>query len=282
MQITVYTVNSFTAHGDGGNPAGVVFDADYLDDRQMIAIAAKLGYSETAFVSESAEATHKLRFFTPTEEVDLCGHATIATWSLMSQKGMHRPGTYSQETLAGLLGVNIEDTGIVFMQQTLPRFYETASVDEVVRVLGIPESGLSNVLKPQVVSTGLRDLLVPVKDESTLNAMQPDFDMMTALSEKYDVTGLHVFCLLHERESLAAARNFAPRVGIPEESATGTSNGALICYLREHSALPTGAKYRIEQGKTMDKLSYIYGTFIEDSVWIGGNARVVKEQSIDL
>src|SRR5581483_413324 len=228
MQIIAYTINSFTAHGSGGNSAGVVFDADDLSNQQMLATAAKLGYSETAFVSKSAKATHKVQFFTPTEEVDLCGHATIATWALMFQKGIHKSGTYSQETLAGLLGIDIADTGIVYMQQTLPKFYERVLADETLPVLGIPESGLNNVLKPQVVSTGLKDLLVPVKDKDILYTMQPDFGAMTALSEKYDVTGLHVFCLLHGQESLAIARNFAPRVGIPEESATGTSNGALL------------------------------------------------------
>jgi len=98
-------------------------------------------------------------------------------------------------------------------------------------------------------------LLVLVKNENVLGAMRPDLAAMAALSETYDITGLHVFCLLHGQESLAAARNFAPRVGIPEESATGTSNGALICYLREHGRLLAGNAYRVEQGKTMHNLS---------------------------
>ncbi len=80
--VTVYSVNAFTLNGKGGNPAGVCLDADGLSESKMQAIAAKVGYSETAFVQKpvSAKADYKTRFFTPTREVNLCGHATIATF----------------------------------------------------------------------------------------------------------------------------------------------------------------------------------------------------------
>jgi len=274
--VRVVEVNAFTAGVNGGNGAGVVFDADNMSSEEMLVVAAKVGFSETAFVSSSVRATHKIRFFTPTEEVDLCGHATVATWSLMLQLGKHQPGIYSQETLAGILGVTISEDGLVFMQQKEPMFFDMVDIKELSQALGIGENDYHEQLKPQIVSTGLKDILVPIKDEAILSLLAPNFEALTELSKKYAVIGLHVFCLIDNQPSVAAARNFAPLVGIPEESATGTSNGALLCYLREHGALRTGACHRIEQGRAMHKLSYIYGKFENNSIWIGGHATVIK------
>jgi PhzF family phenazine biosynthesis protein len=272
----VYVVNTFTANGSGGNPAGVVLDADALQADEMLAIAAELGFSETAFVSQSKKATQKLRFFTPTEEVELCGHATIASWSLMFQQGLRGSGAFTQETLAGTLGIEINPAGLVFMEQTTAQLFENVSIAEVAAVLGIAADNFHDKLLPQVVSTGLRDILVPLQNQAALAMLRPDMAAIAKLSKKYKVTGLHAFSLLDNTKSLAAARNFAPLVGIPEEAATGTSNGALLCYLRDKDSLPAQAEYRIEQGRALNQLSYIYGTFHDQTVWIGGAAKLVR------
>jgi PhzF family phenazine biosynthesis protein len=282
MKIQAYVVSAFTANGEGGNKAGVVLDAKELSDQQMLIIAKNLGFSETAFVTESTVATYRLRFFTPTEEVDLCGHATIATWSLLSQQSSVQVGEYSQETLAGNLGVIINADGSVFMQQTQPQFVSKVDREEIAGVLGINKKQFNNVLTPQVVSTGLKDLLVPVSDKNVIINLRPDFAKMTDLSSRYDVTGLHVFALNKEGQTAAIARNFAPKVGINEESATGTSNGALLCYLKEYDQLRELDIYRIEQGESMGQLSYILGRFIDGRIWIGGYANVLEEKSLDV
>lgn len=85
MKINAYTLNSFAKTKEGGNPAGVVTNADSLSEEEMRKIAAVLGFSETAFVLKSNAADFKVRFFTPNEEVDLCGHATIATFLLLQK-----------------------------------------------------------------------------------------------------------------------------------------------------------------------------------------------------
>ncbi len=85
---TVYLLKSFGVDEMGGNPAGVVLDANNLSDEQKKAISKAINYSETAFVERSDKADYKVRFFTPTEEVDLCGHATIATYSLLFQRSL--------------------------------------------------------------------------------------------------------------------------------------------------------------------------------------------------
>ena len=280
MQIAIAQVNAFTANSKGGNPAGVVLKAEGLSDVQMLSIAKQAAYSETAFITNSPVATRRVRFFTPTEEVDLCGHATIASWSYMFRQGLVTSGDYTQDTKAGLLKVTVSGDGLVYMQQTKADFFEEVDAAEIAPILKISTSDFNPYLKPQIVSTGLRDLFVPVASEAVLNSIKPDLETMTEISRKYAVTGLHVFALTLDQESVVAARNFAPLYGIDEESATGTSNGAMLCYLKSYKALPDQAEYRIEQGKTMHQLSHIYGTFKDDIVWVGGRASMIKESQI--
>lgn len=116
-KIKVFTLNSFAKTLEGGNPAGVVLDADNLTEKQMMYISKEVGFSETAFVSKSNKADFKVRFFTPTDEVDLCGHATIATYFLMWNKQLIKSGNYTQETKAGILGIEAGKDGTVFMDQ---------------------------------------------------------------------------------------------------------------------------------------------------------------------
>jgi PhzF family phenazine biosynthesis protein len=282
MKVTASIVNAFTAGGKNGNPAGVVLNAGTFSDEQLLKVAAKLGFSETAFVSPSKEAEYELRFFTPTNEVDLCGHATIATWSLMHQKGLCPAGNFTQQTKAGLLGLTIARDGLVYMEQKKAEFYEYILPASIAPLLGIAENKFHDRLKPQIVSTGIRDLLVPLKDKKTLAELRVDLGTIAHFSRQQNISGLHIFGLLQDGESIASCRNFAPADGIDEEAATGTSNGALLCYLQTYGELKEQATYRIEQGESMGRLSYIYGKFVQDIVWIGGEARAVNEVEIEL
>jgi PhzF family phenazine biosynthesis protein len=273
-----YIVNAFTARGEHGNPAGVVLDADDLHEDQMLAIAQQVGLSETAFVSKGNDAATRVRFFTPTEEVALCGHATIAAWSLLKSLKRVSNGNHIQQTIAGNLGVTIRDD-ITFMEQTPPRFYETVSTNIITELLGIETDDLHPTLPSQLVSTGLKDVMVPVRDAEVLERLQPQTEAIKAFSRQHDSYSLHVFALT-QGESLASARNFDPAHGIPEECATGTSNGGLLCYLNQQGVLPTQDIYRVEQGRAMGQLSYIYGRFVDQTVWIGGNATLMAQRPI--
>lgn len=277
MSENIYVVNAFTANGENGNPAGVMLHADDLDEREMLAIAAGVGLSETAFVSRSDEATRKVRFFTPTVEVPLCGHATIATWSLLHRLGELSAGMHTQETQAGLLKVEVQDK-LTFMEQTGAQYFDEVAPAEVAGMLGIRLDDFHATLQPQIVSTGIKDLLVPVAGKPVLAKLHPNLDAIAEFSRQHDISGFHIFALLEDSGSLASARNFAPADGIPEECATGTSNGALLCYLKNKGALPERATYRIEQGEAMGHLSYIYGTFRNGIVWIGGEAEIMDRK----
>jgi len=231
MKINVYTLNSFAKTKEGGNPAGVVMNADSLSEEEMRKIAAVLGFSETAFVLQSNVADFKVRFFTPNEEVDLCGHATIATFYAMSSLNLLKQGKYEQETRAGILGIEIHNDNFVMMNQSIPVFSEVIDKDEVADSLNISPSQITADLLVQVVSTGLRDIMVPVRSIEILDAIKPDMKKVKEISQKYNTVGYHAFSLESLHGADAYCRNFAPLYGIPEESATGTSSGALGCYL---------------------------------------------------
>ena len=256
VNIEVTLVNSFTKNGKGGNPAGVVFNADKLSDAQKLKIAQAVGYSETAFVSSDDEADYEVSFFTTAGEVDFCGHATLATFSTMYQIGILTAGSYVQRTKAGMLSVIIESNGKVVMDQQLPRKLGCFSYQDISNVIGIESNILERTKLPiEVVSTGLPDVIIPVPN-GYLDEIRPDDDIIADFCKKHKVVGFHVFELCEpESKFTASCRNFAPLFGISEESATGTSNGALACYLTEHLSL--GSDYVFEQGRAMNCTSII-------------------------
>ncbi|MCF7935936.1 MAG: PhzF family phenazine biosynthesis protein [Synergistales bacterium] len=257
--VQVYSLNAFGADSKGGNPAGVVADAEGMTDAQMQQVARRVGYSETAFVLSAENAAFKVRYFTPRREVDLCGHATVATFHLLARLGRCSVGPTSQETNAGVLPIEVLPDWSVLMDQALPQFGETVPADDIAAAFPYARGIAGADLPVQVVSTGLRDIMVPVSTMEQLLSLRPDFEAMTRLSERYDVTGCHAFTLETRKGSTAHCRNFAPRFGIPEESATGTSNGALACYLYRHGAVGPEALDRLsfEQGYAMDQPSEI-------------------------
>lgn len=259
MKVNVYTLNSFAKTKEGGNAAGVVTNADSLSEKEMRKIAAILGFSETAFILRSNVADFKVRFFTPKEEVDLCGHATIATFYIMASLGLLKPGMYKQETKAGILGIEIKEDNSIMMNQPVPVFSEIIDKDELADSLNIKASQMPEDLSVQVVSTGLRDIMVPVKNIKILNTIKPDMGKIKKISRKYNAVGYHVFALESLHGAYANCRNFAPLYDIPEESATGTSNGALGCYLYHYGKINNEQALNIvfEQGYFMKKPSEI-------------------------
>ena len=288
MEIRAFTLNAFAKESGGGNPAGVVLAADNLSDKKMLNIAAEIGFSETAFVAKSNIADGKVRFFTPVAEVDLCGHATIAAYFLMGSTGVLRAGCYTQETRAGILPVEIRPDGAVFMDQNPPQFLDCVEKAELADSLGISEEAFLPGLPARIVSTGLRDILIPIKYIEQLLNIQPDFQKVTEVSRKYGVIGYHLFTLETVGKAAAHCRNFAPLYEIPEEAATGTSSGALACYLfREGLIAENAGELVFEQGYSMGRPSEIRAELTADGgeirrVRVGGTARDIGEKRIIL
>lgn len=291
MKVNVYLLNAFGVDKHGGNPAGVVLDADDLTDAQKKQISKVIGYSETAFVQKSDKAKCKVSFFTPTEEVDLCGHATVAAYSLLLKKKLIEPGNYTQELKAGALPIQITTDGVVLMDLALPVFSEVIPFKELKDIFRIPENAISDTgLQPQIVSTGLRDILLSINDRKTLFDLQIDFQKMAALNKKTDTIGFHVFTLdTIQPHATAHARNFFPLYGVNEEPATGSANGTLACYLYKYGKIkPDKAKNLIfEQGYCMNKPSEIVASLeVNDDkiekIQIGGKAIFVGEKEVEI
>ena len=240
-------MSAFTLNGAGGNKAAVVRNADGLSESQMQSIAAETGLSETAFLSRSSKATYKVDFFTPRRRIAHCGHATIAAFGLLETIGELAPGKYSKETVDGLRAIAI-DHGYAGMQQLAPRFEE---VDQtaVLGALGVSESDVDPHFAPVLVNTGNSFILVGLKSESGLAGLAPDFAVIEALSERYDLVGFYPFVLGPRPTFDASARMFAPRYGIAEESATGMAAGPLASLLFKAGA--AGSQVRIGQGQFM-------------------------------
>jgi len=280
MAVTLYRASAFPSDGKGGNEAGVVLNADQLSDAAMLKIAARVNYSETAFVMASDQADFKVRFFTPLVEVPLCGHATIATFNLMRNIGIVSLGTYQVETGEGLLEVVVESTK-VWLALSPPTFGETVPADSLEQLLGIEKSAFSS-MPAQVVSCGIPEIFVGVKNRDILHALKPSEDAIKALCKKFGAYGVYVFTQdTIDASSHAHGRNFIPVVGIYEESATGTASGALACYLQK-TLTPDQETYYFEQGHVLHKPSCItvnlrvkQGTV--DYVNVGGKMRFIDK-----
>ncbi len=253
--ITVDIVNAFVSDGSGGNPAAVVLEADTLTPDDMQGIAAKVGLSETAFVSESQTEGFKLDFFTPTKRISHCGHATVATFSLLAQTGRIGEGETSKETVDGPRKIVIKD-GKSFMEQLAPKYdlpdqWKDVAISDVLASISLDADRLDQRALPARVDTGNGSLVIGVKGDTDLRHLQPDFNAIAEISEALNIVGYYVFTTdraATERD--ATARMFAPFYGIPEESATGMMAGALAGYLFDQVGLRQ-TTFKIEQGSYM-------------------------------
>lgn len=271
-----YIVDAFTEKPFGGNPAGVVLIEDgkeFPSDEFMQQVAAEFRYSETAFVKRHGEAEFTVRYFTGCGEVDLCGHATVATFGVLGQSGAVPVGTMClNHTLAGDLKVKVG--GKVMMEmaspQVLPAKVDVERLHSIMGVERAPEN-----LPVMVVSTGLPDIMMPVASVDELNALRPDMDALAQLSKELGVTGVHAFAI-EDDDYTAHVRNFGPLYGIPEESATGTANAALTHYLHHNGIINGLAECRFLQGEAMRRPSVVETSLLDDgTIWAGGNISVI-------
>ena len=280
--VDVYVVSAFSKDSAGGNKAGLVFDRPDLNSNQKMEIAKELGYAETAFITKSEFADFHLEYFTPTEEVPLCGHATIATFAFMSLTNMLSKSEYTIKTKSGVLSIKIDPDGMVFMEQNVPTYFNTLTPDLFNECLDT--DSIDPKLPIQIVSTGLRDIFLPIKSTKELQKLDPDFGAMTELSREKNVIGVHAFALEdNESKVTAICRNFAPLYDIDEESATGTSNCALACYLFKY--VDKKSQYIFEQGYNLNSPSRIVVNLtthdnVIDSVFVGGYGYLIEMKSV--
>lgn len=279
--VDVYVAVAFSKDAKGGNKAGVVLGRSELTSVQKAAIAKEMGYSETAFVLDSDKADFKLQYFTPTEEVPLCGHATIAAFSTLKLLNMLDKPDCTIETEAGILNIHIKDDGLILMEQNRPAYLEV--LDSDIFTGCIERNFIDHRFPIQIVSTGLNDVMLPVDSVEHLEQLSPDFEMIANMSKEKEVVGVHAFTIIKESDVTAICRNFAPLYGIDEESATGTANCALACYLFKY--YKQQSQYVFEQGHNMGDISRIvvnlsYHENVIDSVFVGGYGHMLGKKSL--
>ena len=270
-----YIVDAFTDQPFGGNPAGVVLlDGDvFPPEKLMLQIAAELRYSETAFVRRDSEKEFTLRYFTPMAEVELCGHATIASFALIHRK-LGVTGQCLCHAKAG--DIHVEAGPRVLMQMTPSEALKTIEdTEEVYRALGIFD--YTPALPVMIVSTGLPDFMIQVEDVETLSRLPLDMSAISAVTEKHNAVSFHVFAFGNDGYT-AHVRDFGPLYGIPEESATGTANASLTHYLQQNGCIPPTGDFSFLQGEAMGRPSVVATRVTPDGViYVGGTAAVVAE-----
>lgn len=241
---TLYQIDAFTKTPFSGNPAGVVVDAQGLNEQQMLAIAAELKNSETAFIFPSDGEDHGVivRFFTPAVEVPTCGHATISTHfvrtlhdNLSSHQIIQKTGTGLRQKISV---VREGDEIRVTMNQGNAIFgdvLDSSSVDRLIKALGITSADLVDDCVIQIISTGNKKVIVPLKSRKVLDRLDPDNAELDALSKDIDCPGYMIYTLDTPDESvLTCSRMFAPALGIPEDPVTGNGHGPLGAYLHKY------------------------------------------------
>lgn len=278
-----YVIDAFTETKFGGNPAGVVI-YDNLDEEFMQKFATEVRFSETAFIKKIDNKNFEIKFFTPTSQVELCGHATIASFkALLDSHMIEDHNTYFIKTIAGTLSVEVNPS-FIMMEQAEPRLGKVFDdYDYLSALFKIDKSQIGNInfnLVPQAVSTGLWDIILPIKTKDALYALNPDFKALAEYTKINLVGGVHAFTL-DTKEGVAESRNFCPLYGINEEAATGTSNGALTYYLFNNHVLDKfNQEYSFLQGHSMGRPSTIITKLINKNnprVMVGGKAIIVTK-----
>ncbi len=246
---------------DGGNPCPVIVDGNDINSQQGCALAKQFG-AETIVIGqpESTESVCSLRYFVPQYEMEMCIHGTIAAITVLAQQERITTSPVKIDTALGPISVEWqgdENDLLVTVYQFPPKFAQNnPSIDEVASVLRLSSSAFNMVSGPiQSVSTSRYKLIVPLASEKILDELEPDFEALWGLCDKYETTGLYPFST---ESGIYSARQFPRRAGYNEDPATGVAACALGAYLAKYNEMPDGwQQFQIRQGYAMKKPSQI-------------------------
>lgn len=258
-EILRYT--AFSADPAGGNPAGVVLDATGLSDDEQLAIAAELGYSETAFLTAPPaelarrDRAYTVRYFSPRAEVSFCGHATIA--AAIAHAERHGPGDLLLATPAGTVPVTVTGTADGTLHATLtsvePSVHKVAEndVDEALRALGWSRTDLDPGFPPRIGYAGARHLILAVRTRARLADLAYDFEHLKDFMTALDLTTVQL--VWRESAAVFHVRDPFPVGGVVEDPATGAAAAAFGAYARELGLVPEESVLMLHQGTDMGR-----------------------------
>jgi PhzF family phenazine biosynthesis protein len=249
---------AFTDSPEGGNPAGVVLDASTLSEERMQAIAAELGYSETAFATKREDGGYDVRYFSPQAEVPFCGHATIATGVALAERD--GPGLLSFHTQAGEVPVATKGTNgavTATLTSVAPHVEDVPPelLDNALAALRWSAEDFDTNLPPRVSYAGARHLILSAATRERLADLDYDFEALKQTMLAHDITTVD---LVHREDELTFhARNPFPVGGVVEDAATGAAAAAFGAYLRELELVKTPATVTVHQGVDMGRPSLL-------------------------
>ncbi len=299
MRVDFVTCDVFTSRPFAGNPLLVVPDARGLSPALMQAVAREINYSESTFVLPPDDPRHayRQRTFVPFKEIPYAGHPTVGTAVVMAALG--KVGAKGETEISIEVGFGpltlelIREKGAVRrvrMEQGEPAWEKpigaSAPRERIARALGLPGTALHKKLPPQVVSTGNRTLVLPLRDVASVSAAVADARVLNTLEKELDILIAYLVAFDGER---IHARAFCPGAGVPEDPATGSAAGPLGVYLALHGALPGGApRFFIDQGVEMGRPSEIEVTVEREAdgapagVRVAGSAVLIMQGHLEV
>jgi trans-2,3-dihydro-3-hydroxyanthranilate isomerase len=264
MNHRFFTLDVFTTTRFQGNPLAVITDGDGLSNDQMLAIAREMNLSETVFVQKPTDdrALARLRIFTTKEELKLAGHPVIGTWFLLAELGVvpaQEGGVHIlQQTGAGVLPVEIRFKDGRPLRVTMTQkeaAFKPAKLqkNKLAAALGLSPKDFDPKLEPEFVSTGIYNLMVPLRNRSGLAKIQMN---MMELARLLGKQGALAYCFTLGGSHLAYARGMMPWE-LYEDAATGSAAGSLGAYLVKHGKLGAAQSLSVLQGVEMGRPSQI-------------------------
>ena len=257
MEILRYA--AFTSTPEGGNPAGVVLDARGVPDHELLAAAAELGYSETAFLLPADDGSFVIRYFSPLAEVPFCGHATIAAGVAYAER--HGAGRLVLETRSGpvLVRTTAGDGGPIAATLTsvapTTRPVDAADTAALLAALRWSADDLDAALPVHAAYAGAWHPVVAASTRERLADLAYDYDALDALMAARDWTTIEL--VWRESTYVFHARDPFPPGGVVEDPATGAAAAALGGYLRELALVPLPATVTIHQGHDLGRPSLL-------------------------
>ncbi|MGF9697965.1 PhzF family phenazine biosynthesis protein [Paenibacillus sp. MABNR03] len=293
-EVTVYHYDAFSTIPGQGNPAGVVFHADDLSETVMQQIAHKVGFNETVFVLSSEAADVRLRYFTPGHEINLCGHATMASLYGLKTRGLlEGKESITIQTNVGILPIRFEQDGDTInmeMKQDQPRFVPfQGDIQKLASAINLTLDDLDLSTPIVYGSTGTWTLLIPIRKLNSFTKMKPDTSRFPDILLENPKASLHPFTFeTRDSDAMMHARHFSsPYSGTTEDPVTGTASGVMgAYYLTYVNREVDQVQLVVEQGHEIGRDGKVEVSVTQNGqdmdVRIKGTAVFVREMNIEL
>lgn len=283
---TTYLVSAFSDKAFMGNSTGVVIDDGRLTDLEMENIAKDINQSVIVFVRELDRDRYLTRFFTPHGEINLCGHATVATFYALAENEYIKSEDQGikkiiQHTKIGKIPVELEYQNgkikNIYMNLDIKLEEKFHDIDKILKVLNLSQDDIGleicNNAQMEKISTGTCDIIVPVKNQEVLSSIVLNKEDAIKISMEENIISIHAFTTEDGKE--IKQRTFSPIIGEDEEFGSGTSTAATMHYLSSNK-ISDSKNIRATQGDYIGRISKVFTslTDVENRIRVGGRAYV--------